>query len=429
MNINELYSSFLQSNGVATDTRSIRGGELFIALRGDRFDGNAFVEQALERGCSAAITEHPALAEKHSNVLLVENSLLALQDLARHHRKQLSATTFIGLTGSNGKTTSKELIRDVLATTYPTYATKGNLNNHIGVPLSVLEVKPDHRFAVIEMGANAQGEIAQLSAICLPDYGYITNIGKAHLEGFGGLEGVKKGKSELFKHLRTSGGKVFINATDPIMLELSQGNERILFGTEVDSPDVYIVESAPSLSFGWSHHSYFSGKVTTHLVGDYNLSNIAAAIAIGRYFEVGPDAINRALSSYIPENNRSERRATANNTVILDAYNANPTSMAHALKSFANDPSPNKLCILGDMFELGAESAAEHTAILKLVDALHLPARFAGSHFAQAGKGRSDVFESTDALAEHLKLNPIKAHTVLLKGSRGMRLEQLLPLL
>ena len=250
MNINELYTAFRQSTGVTTDTRSIKGGELFVALRGDRFDGNAFVDKALEAGCSAAITDHPATAEKHPNAILVENGLTALQELARHHRAQLSGTTVIGLTGSNGKTTSKELIRDVLASSYPTYATKGNLNNHIGVPLSVLEITAEHRFAVIEMGANAQGEIALLSSICMPNFGYITNIGKAHLEGFGGLEGVKKGKSELFKHLRSTGGRVFINAADPVMLELSQGNNRILFGTEVDSPDVYIVEPSPTLSIG-----------------------------------------------------------------------------------------------------------------------------------------------------------------------------------
>ena len=429
MNINELYAVYLASTGVTTDTRTIKGGELYIALRGDRFDGNAFVEQALESGCSAALTDHQAVAEKHPKAILVDNGLQALQALALHHRQQLPSTTVIGLTGSNGKTTSKELIRDVLATTYATFATRGNLNNHIGVPLSLLEVKPEHRFAVIEMGANAQGEIGFLSTLCLPDYGYITNIGKAHLEGFGGIEGVKKGKSELFKHLRNSGGKVFINAADPVMLELSQGNDRILFGTEVDSPDVYLIESSPTLTFGWSHHSYFSGKVNTHLVGDYNINNIAAAIAIGRYFEVAPEAINGALSSYIPENNRSERRQTGHNTVILDAYNANPTSMSHALKSFANDPAEDKLCILGDMFELGAESAAEHRAVVNLVDTLKLDAVFAGKHFAEAAKNREGVFETTEALADYLKQQGVKGKTVLLKGSRGMRLEQLLPLL
>lgn len=429
MNIDTLYSAFLNSTGVTTDTRSIRGGELFVALRGDRFNGNTFVGQALQAGCSAAITDDPAVAEKHGNTFLVDDGLLALQALARHHRQTLTQTTVLGLTGSNGKTTSKELIRDVLATSYPTYATRGNLNNHIGVPLSVLEIKAEHRFAVIEMGANAQGEIALLSSICLPDYGYITNIGKAHLEGFGGIEGVKKGKSELFKHLKNSGGKVFINAADPVMLELSQGNMRILFGTEVDSPDVYILESHPTLSIGWSHHSYFSGKVITQLSGDYNLSNIAAAIAIGRYFEVPHEAINKALSAYTPTNNRSERRNTGQNTLILDAYNANPTSMAHALKSFASDPANEKLCILGDMFELGSATADEHHRIVELLNELHLPALLAGKHFATAAEGRISAFESTDALTEHLREHPVRGKTILLKGSRGMGLEKLLPLL
>lgn len=400
-----------------------------MAIRGDRFDGNAFVDIALEAGCSAAISDHPATAEKHPNAILVENSLTALQQLARYHRMQLSQTTVIGLTGSNGKTTSKELIRDVLASSYPTYATKGNLNNHIGVPLSVLEITDKHRYAVIEMGANAQGEIALLSSICMPDFGYITNIGKAHLEGFGGLEGVKKGKSELFKHLRSTDGKVFINAADPVMLELSQGNNRILFGTEVDSPDVYIVDTAPTLSIGWSHHSYFSGKVQTQLTGDYNLGNIAAAIAIGRYFAVGAEAINTALSSYFPENNRSERRTTAKNTVILDAYNANPSSMAHALRSFANDPAHDKLCILGDMFELGDASEAEHQAIVKLADDLKLPYLLAGSYFTASAFDGASAFETTEALAAWLTEHRMAGKTILLKGSRGMRLEQLLPLL
>jgi UDP-N-acetylmuramoyl-tripeptide--D-alanyl-D-alanine ligase len=429
MNINELYTAFRQSTGVTTDTRSIKGGELFVALRGDRFDGNAFVDKALEAGCSAAITDHPATAEKHPNAILVENGLTALQELARHHRAQLSGTTVIGLTGSNGKTTSKELIRDVLASSFPTYATKGNLNNHIGVPLSVLEITAEHRFAVIEMGANAQGEIALLSSICMPNFGYITNIGKAHLEGFGGLEGVKKGKSELFKHLRSTGGRVFINAADPVMLELSQGNNRILFGTEVDSPDVYIVEPSPTLSIGWSHHSYFSGKIKTQLTGDYNLGNFAAAIAIGRYFDVAPDAINMALSSYTPENNRSERRSTAKNTVILDAYNANPSSMAHALRSFANDPAHDKLCILGDMFELGEASDTEHRAIVQLADELKLPYLLAGSYFKASAHDLTRAFETTEALATWLTNHPVAGKTILLKGSRGMRLEQLLPLL
>jgi UDP-N-acetylmuramoyl-tripeptide--D-alanyl-D-alanine ligase len=428
MHTAQLYALFLQSNGVTTDTRKLNPHTLFFALSGARFNGNSFAAQALDAGCLAAVIDDASYATDDNRLILVPNVLEALQNLAAHHRQQIP-TKVIGLTGSNGKTTSKELLRDVLAQKYKTYATKGNLNNHIGVPLSLLEITAEHEMAVIEMGANAQGEIAMLAEIAQPDYGFITNIGKAHLEGFGGLEGVKKGKGELFKYLRSNDRMVFVNAADPVLLELSEGLRRVLYGTDVYSPEVYIVESSPLLTIGWSHQSYFKTAVHTKLTGDYNIGNIASAIAIGRYFSVDHEQINLALENYTPDNNRSERRNTGNNQLILDAYNANPTSMAHALKSFAASTDAAKLCILGDMFELGDAAPAEHAAIIKLVADLKLNAIFVGSHFKAQGQDRVLSFESTADLRAHLEKEDIKGQTILLKGSRSMQLEQVIDLL
>ncbi len=423
-----LYALFRSCSGVSTDTRSIKGGELFIALKGDRFNGNEFVAHAIKQGCTAALTDDPAVAQEVAEAHYVTDVLKALQSLATMHRNSLP-TVIIGLTGSNGKTTTKELLRDVLATKYSSYATRGNLNNHIGVPLSLLEITPDHEYAVIEMGANAQGEIALLSSISQPDYGMITNIGKAHIEGFGGLEGVKKGKGELFGFLRREKRRAFVNAADPVLLNLAQGMETILYGTDVHSPDVYMIDAEPFLTIGWSHHSYFSAPIVTHLVGEYNLANITAAIAIGRYFGVDPDAINSAIAAYRPDNNRSERRSTERNELILDAYNANPTSMQHALQSFARNSATRKLCILGDMLELGDETLNEHAAIIELVRSLKLNAIFVGPHFRDANDGGELFFEDLNAAEAYLKeCKPSHLH-ILLKGSRGMRLEHLLPLL
>lgn len=424
----QLYTLFLKSSGVTTDTRKLSLNGLFFALSGARFNGNAFAQQALDAGCLAAIIDDQEYATGDARLILVPDVLKALQELATHHRLQMPAKV-IGLTGSNGKTTSKELLRDVLAQKFKTYATKGNLNNHIGVPLSLLEIQHHHEMAVIEMGANAQGEIAQLSAIAQPDFGLITNIGKAHLEGFGGIEGVKKGKGELFRFLRSNDRMVFVNAADPVLLELSEGLRRVLYGTDVYSPEVYIVESNPLLTIGWSHQSYFKTAVHTKLTGDYNIGNIAAAIAIGRYFGIDHELINSALENYTPDNNRSERRKTANNQLILDAYNANPSSMTHALKSFATSSDDAKLCILGDMYELGSAAPAEHAAIIALVHALKLKAIFVGSLFQAQVQPNDLSFETTAALREYLDQERLQGQTILLKGSRGMKLEQVIDLL
>ncbi len=430
MNIDALYQLFESCSGITIDSRNCPPQSLYIALKGDRFDGNDFVEAALTSGCKAALTDNSKIADAFDNAFLVEDGLKTLQLLAQHHRSKFENTTVIGLTGSNGKTTSKELLRDVLQTTYLTYATRGNLNNHIGVPLSILEIdRHKHRYAIIEMGANAQGEIAFLSEIANPDYGFITNIGLAHLEGFGGPEGVKKGKRELFNFLKKHGRTVFVNAADPVLLEISEGINRELYGTDVNSPEVFIISNSPTLTIGWSHHSYFSPPVETKLVGDYNLGNFATAIAIGRYFSVKHEAINEALSAYRPDNNRSEQRKTERNTLVLDAYNANPTSMAHALRSFAEAFSEPRMCILGDMFELGSVAPEEHRKIIDQVKRLKLTTLFVGENFCDAAHDGVQCFTTTDELLAYLSNAAISETNILIKGSRGMRLERCIELL
>lgn len=428
MDIQFLYRLFLSSSGVTTDTRNLQRGQLFFALKGERFDGNRYAQAAIDAGCSA-IVDDASLSGLNDRIYVVNDALKTLQALAAHHRLQMPCTV-IGLTGSNGKTTSKELIRDVLSTTYKTFATRGNLNNHIGVPLSLLEINDDHTFAIIEMGANAQKEIEFLSSLAQPDFGFITNIGKAHLEGFGGEEGVKKGKKELFDHLRKQGKPVFVNANDHVLMEISEGMTRNLYGTEAHHPLVEFVTQEPFLTFRWTNSTYQSPDVSTQLKGAYNISNVAIAIAIGQHFNVSPDKINKALSGYTPENNRSQLKTTERNELIMDAYNANPTSMAHALESFAKSAATSKMCILGDMFELGDSSAHEHTVIVKLTEALNLAAIFVGSHFQHpALAANKKWFADTEQLKKHFIDEPIDGHQILIKGSRGMRLEQIVDIL
>ncbi len=423
MELSTLYNKVISAAGVSYDSRKLKQGEVFFAIRDDR-DGNQFAENAIERGAAFAVIDNPEFQQPDGKTILVDHALETLQELARMHRSQFKGT-IIGLTGSNGKTTSKELVRDVLATKYTTYATKGNLNNHIGVPISILELRDEHEFAVIEMGANAQGEIRLLSSISMPDIGYITNIGKAHLEGFGGLEGVKKGKKELFDNLRERNRKVFVNASDPVLLEISEGMDRILFGTDVDSPDVYPLQQSPTLSFGWSHHHYVSPEVKTQLTGSYNISNIATAVCIGRYYDVSPEDINNAISGYVPENNRSQRTTTTSNTLILDCYNANPSSMEHAIRSFAEGNDTDKMVIVGDMKELGPDEEKEHRAIAELISRLGLEALYAGAAFSKVVDDPSCSFPDTDALKEHLQNTPVKGKTILLKASNSLNFSSL----
>ena len=430
-----IYEKYLQFPTVATDTRTVKAGSIFFALKGANFNGNEFAAQALASGAAYAVVDQIEFAI-NEQYLLVDDVLKALQALANHHRKQLNIP-FLGITGSNGKTTSKELINAVLAKKFQTLATFGNLNNHIGVPLTLLGINASHQFAIIEMGANHQKEIAELCEIAAPTYGLICNIGKAHLEGMGGFEGVKKTKKELYDYIESTSGTVFVNADDAITMELSAAlNNKIYFGSNSESLLSGSIQSlAPMLcvaiTFKKSAQTHI---VQTQLVGDYNLANILAAAGIGEYFKVPEQEIVAAIAGYTPTNNRSQIMQTANNELIMDAYNANPSSMFAAVNNFQQLPAPNKYLILGDMFELGEESIAEHQAIVSLVAALKFEkVIFVGKDFYQAAAENKiasfQFFESTANASDYLLENSISAHTILIKGSRGMKLESLLPLL
>jgi UDP-N-acetylmuramoyl-tripeptide--D-alanyl-D-alanine ligase len=430
-----IYEKHLQFPTVATDTRTVKAGSIFFALKGANFNGNEFAAQALASGAAYAVVDQIEFAI-NEQYLLVDDVLKALQALANHHRKQLNIP-FLGITGSNGKTTSKELINAVLAKKFQTLATFGNLNNHIGVPLTLLGINASHQFAIIEMGANHQKEIAELCEIAAPTYGLICNIGKAHLEGMGGFEGVKKTKKELYDYIESTSGTVFVNADDAITMELSAAlNNKIYFGSNSESLLSGSIQSlAPMLcvaiTFKKSAQTHI---VQTQLVGDYNLANILAAAGIGEYFKVPEQEIVAAIAGYTPTNNRSQIMQTANNELIMDAYNANPSSMFAAVNNFQQLPAPNKYLILGDMFELGEESIAEHQAIVSLVAALKFEkVIFVGKDFYQAAAENKiasfQFFESTANASDYLLENSISAHTILIKGSRGMKLESLLPLL
>jgi UDP-N-acetylmuramoyl-tripeptide--D-alanyl-D-alanine ligase len=430
-----IYEKYLQFPTVATDTRTVKAGSIFFALKGANFNGNEFAAQALASGAAYAVVDQIEFAI-NEQYLLVDDVLKALQALANHHRKQLSIP-FLGITGSNGKTTSKELINAVLAKKFQTLATFGNLNNHIGVPLTLLGINASHQFAIIEMGANHQKEIAELCEIAAPTYGLICNIGKAHLEGMGGFEGVKKTKKELYDYIESTRGTIFVNADDAITMELSAAlNNKIYFGSNSESLLSGSIQSLAqmlcvAITFKKSAQTHI---VQTQLVGDYNLANILAAACIGEYFKVPEQEIVAAIAGYTPTNNRSQIMQTANNELIMDAYNANPSSMFAAVNNFQQLPAPNKYLILGDMFELGEESIAEHQAIVSLVAELKFEkVIFVGKDFYQAAAENKiasfQFFESTANASDYLLENSISAHTILIKGSRGMKLESLLPLL
>lgn len=431
-NIEQLYQHYLQHPIICTDTRTISAGCLFFALKGENFDANVFAEKALEQGAAYAIVDNEAYA-KNKQCILVADVLTALQDLAKHHRQQLQIPV-IGLTGSNGKTTTKELIRAVLAEKYKTFATKGNLNNHIGVPLSILSLTSDVEMAVIEMGANHQQEIAFLCEIAQPTHGLITNVGMAHLDGFGGFEGVKKGKAELYAYLKHHHGFAFINRNNPYLIEMSEKaelNKVIYYGTEdANSIKGKLLHSDPLIELEWSsaHETY---QAKANLTGTYNFENILAAICIGHFFELSAEQINHGLANYFPTNNRSQLNQTENNTVICDFYNANPSSMTAALNNLKALSATHKTAIIGDMFELGEESPEQHEIVVQLAvknGIEHLI--FIGKYFyALKDHYAGQFFETPTAASAYLTANPIKGNLVLLKGSRGMALEQLMPLL
>jgi UDP-N-acetylmuramoyl-tripeptide--D-alanyl-D-alanine ligase len=433
--IRALYERFMScGQKITTDTRKIEQGSMFFALKGENFDANTFVNSAIEQGCCCAVTDDAAYANGNT-ILLVPDVLQALQQLAKYHRKVLNIPV-IGITGSNGKTTNKELIHVVLSKKYSVYATKGNLNNHIGVPLTLLSITPKHEMAIVEMGANHQGEIAFLSDLADPDYGLITNIGKAHLEGFGGVEGIKKGKSELYRYLRSKDSLVFVNGDDPVLMELADGMKLYTFG-EDESFDVHgrSLPHSEYVAFKWNVKGKSAEEcdlVNTHMFGHYNFINLICATAVGNYFGVSAEGINEALASYKPEMNRSQVVKTDKNTVILDAYNANPSSMALAIDNFAGQSFPKKLLILGDMFELGDYAHEEHGKILEKLLSLQLSdVCLAGALFFEFRMQYPmyHFFKDATQVGEYLKTQGIQGNTVLIKGSRGMKLEGLVNLL
>ena len=425
----ELYQHFLNNPLISTDTRNISDGCIFFALKGDNFNANTFAAQAIEKGASFAVVDEEEFAI-NENCLLVDDVLLTLQDLARHHRKQLNIPV-IGLTGSNGKTTSKELVNAVLAERYKTFATAGNLNNHIGVPLSILAITNDVEIAVIEMGANHQKEIELLCTIAQPTHGIITNVGMAHLDGFGGFEGVKKGKAELYAYLKETNGYTFINRDNAYLLEMSAQaglSKLIYYGTENGNTIKGKLKSSdPFIEVEWTNHDV-STAVKTNLTGSYNFENILAAICIGDFFDMDPEEINSGLANYQPKNNRSQLTKTDSNTVICDFYNANPSSMMAALNNISVLSADQKTAILGDMFELGPESAIQHELVAKQATQSGLnKIIFIGSHFyAFKDSFEGIFFETPAAAATYLGANRIENNLVLLKGSRGMKLESLL---
>lgn len=428
--IRELYEIFKTSPIISTDSRHIPKDCIFFALKGDNFNGNKFATNALDKGAKLAVVDDPDV-ENAPGVFRVDSTLQALQQLAIIHRQQMTIPV-IGITGSNGKTTTKELIRSVLSKKFKTFATSGNLNNHIGVPLSILSITNKIEIAIIEMGANHQGEIAELCEISQPDFGIITNIGKAHLDGFGGFEGVITTKTELYRYIKAHHGKLFVNADDYLLMEKSSGIESILYGNSGKSTiRGTITAKFPFLSVELNIDGQ-TQNVNSGLFGSYNFANITAAACIGNYFGVEPELITQGISSYNPENNRSQWFETSNNKIILDAYNANPSSMKLALENFAESPLPRKAVILGEMLELGDYAQSEHESILDLVIKYDFEKIIlVGRNFKTIAPSypKSLYFKDVDAAAAELEKIKPRNYTILLKGSRGVRLEKLLEVL
>lgn len=423
----DIYEIYKQHPIISTDTRNIAKDSIFFALKGANFNGNTFAEKALELGAAYVVVDEKEF-KINDRCILVKDVLTALQDLAKTHRSKLKIP-FIGITGSNGKTTSKELLNAVLSRKYKTLATKGNLNNHIGVPLTILSITSDIEIAIIEMGANHQLEIEFLCNIANPDFGLICNVGKAHLEGMGGFEGVKKTKKELYDHIRNNDGIAFVNADDINLMEMSANvSRKEFFGSNSNARvSGRILNSDPFLSIEIKLKADTSfSKIDSKLVGDYNLNNILAAICIGNYFDVSLSEMIAGIESYEPSNNRSQAVKMGSNNVIMDAYNANPSSMSAAVLNFSKVNAENKMLILGDMFEMGEESMREHLAMIELVHQLKFNnAVFVGKDFCACKKYEFNFFETTEDANAFLEKNKPSNSTILVKGSRGMKLETL----
>lgn len=426
------FQLFYETTGICTDTRKIEKDCLFICLKGANFNGNEFAEKALEAGAKYVIADED-LFPGNERIKLVDNALEYLQKLANHHRRKFNIPV-IGITGSNGKTTTKELVTTVLSKTFKVLCTQGNLNNHIGVPLTLLKLTETHEIAVVEMGANKFNDIQELCEIAEPTHGIITNIGRAHLEGFLNFEGVLKTKLELYDSVSASKGIIFFNADDDILSSHLPQNVSKISYSSINSADVSgeLLNLNPYVNMRWKMEGYESEAIQTQMIGKYNFYNFLAAICIGSYFGVQAELISEAIASYAPSNNRSQIEKTGRNTLIMDAYNANPTSMTSALESFAFIDHEDKLAILGDMFELGEESAEEHQKIMNLIHFLNLPALCIGERFQQANPGTDPLvhtFVNKEEARNYLTANPISNKLVLLKGSRGIGLETLVDLL
>ena len=431
MEIAELYQLYLQHPSVQTDTRKLKTGDLFFALKGDNFNGNAFAQKALDAGAAFAVIDDPAY-QIVGKTILVSDVLTTLQQLAKYHRQQFSngptgkPFPVLAITGSNGKTTTKELIHAVLQSAFRTYTTEGNLNNHIGIPLTLLKIKKDAEIAVVEMGANHQQEIASYCTYALPTHGLISNCGKAHLEGFGGVEGVKKGKGELYDHLRQYNGTAFVMWDYDYLREMSKGISNIItYGTAAADIEGHALKTATFLEVAVTKGAA-TGNIKTQLVGDYNLPNVLAAIAVGKYFGVPDEKIKKALEEYTPSNSRSQLIQKGSNSIILDAYNANPSSMKLAIENFAAINAEKKILLLGAMAELGAESLAEHQSIVDLLKKYNwTQVVLVGGDFLQL----THPFVSLpNALAakEWLKAANPENSQLLIKGSRSMKMETVL---
>lgn len=424
MDISKIYELFNKYKSVSIDTRSIKPNDIFFAIKGPNFDGNNFALQAIKTGASYVISDNPSISKKSEKIIYVENSIKALQKLANYHRRKLN-TKIIAITGSNGKTTSKELIFNVLKTKYKTTATKGNLNNHLGVPLSLLEINENTEFGIIEMGANHLNEIAQLCKIAEPSFGYITNFGNAHLEGFGSIEGVIKGKSELYNFLKNNKSLIFYNSENIIQTSLIN-NYKNTYTFGINSKSKCIINK--SKSENTLNVSYQNKIIKSTIYGDYNFENICIAIAIGEYFEVDFKNIKKGIESYIPKNNRSQISLKNNNTIILDAYNANPTSMSLALESFKKTNYKNKMIILGDMFELGKDSNYYHQEITNSLEKINDSTIYiVGEYFCNTKHSdRIRSFSSSKELINNLSKTNVSNYSILIKGSRGMQLEKII---
>jgi UDP-N-acetylmuramoyl-tripeptide--D-alanyl-D-alanine ligase len=427
MSVSELYQLFKKYPRVITDSRLVEKDSLFFALKGDNFNGNAFAASALEKGAAFSIIDDPKF-KSNDRCILVKDVLAALQELSRYHRQQLGIPV-LAITGTNGKTTTKELVSAVLSQKFNIAFTKGNLNNHIGVPLTLLSMDSSTELGIVEMGANHPGEIDALCRIALPDYGLITNVGRAHLEGFGSFEGIKKTKAELYRYLENRQGKIFINSSNPDLMEMAGKANKIYYKSQKDGEGLEgeLLNSAPFMAFkarfpkGWL---FFK----TNLIGNYNVENALAALCIGDYFGIDPLKMQKAIEGYSPSNNRSQLITTSKNRILMDAYNANPTSMAAALNSFSNLNAPLKAVILGDMFELGESSGEEHQKIVDLIKPMNFSkVLLCGTQFSRCSfPDHFEVFQNSSLLREYLQNHSLDGYFIMVKGSRGMKMEALL---